>query len=886
MISELLARLYVSLKKIMNGESNSYTGRQRDRKTKPIVKISDVLARIFITMGGMGTILAVSTVFIFLVYVAVPLFFPAKITNPVVNKPAWSDMQQRLVHLSVDEYRTIGWAFFDDGSIVVFRCDTGQRLGEVLKPFAGRNITAWNFNNDSDDVYFGFDDGSAQLARIGIDVEFLSENQVPAEVAQIDLDSIKLHSDGVYVQPRSNQFRLHRFKVNLEEPIKLSDFPIDLISHTITSSGQLVVALTDGKLSINSVRQRRNLLTGNTTSQVRRSDIAVEAHLNKLSPEYLLVSQLGNTIYLAWQDGKLQRYDSRNIDNLQLVETLYLTEDDDTSLTSLEFLIGKTTLISGDSDGNVKAWFCVPDEYKLDLVSIKETHNLGNFNSAITSLSGSARSRLLAAGLADGRVKLFYVTSNRVLAEQYVSKDAANPEVIAVALGARENSVFAATSDYIANWDVHLSHPAINLKSLFGKVWYEGYAQPEYIWQSSAGVDDFEPKYSLTPLIFGTIKATFYSMLFGLPIAILAAIFSSEFLNPKLKTRLKPLIEMMASLPSVVLGFLAALVIAPFVEKIVPITLACFITIPFTFLAAAYVWQLLPQPITTKYKNYRFLVICFMVPVGILLGAVSGGVVENILFSGDLVRWLNGQIGSGMGGWFIILLPLSAILVISLIEIFLRSRIRNISSNWSRKTAAIYDISKFGFGILASLAISAVAAWVLTKIGFDPRGDEPYHFVGTYVQRNAMIVGFIMGFAIIPIIYTLADDALSSVPDHLRSASLGAGATPWQTAIRIVVPTAMSGLFSAAMIGLGRAVGETMIVLMAAGNTPVMQMNIFNGFRTLSANIAVELPEAPVGGTHYRVLFLAALSLFIMTFIINTIAEIVRLRFRKRAFKL
>jgi phosphate transport system permease protein len=143
-----------------------------------------------------------------------------------------------------------------------------------------------------------------------------------------------------------------------------------------------------------------------------------------------------------------------------------------------------------------------------------------------------------------------------------------------------------------------------------------------------------------------------------------------------------------------------------------------------------------------------------------------------------------------------------------------------------------------------------------------------------------------MGFAIIPIIYTISEDALSAVPEHLRSASLGTGATPWQTAVRIIIPTAMSGLFSAIMIGLGRAVGETMIVLMAAGNTPIMEMNIFNGFRTLSANIAVELPEAVVNSTHYRTLFLAALVLFLMTFVLNTLAEIVRLRFRKRASEL
>ena len=102
----------------------------------------------------------------------------------------------------------------------------------------------------------------------------------------------------------------------------------------------------------------------------------------------------------------------------------------------------------------------------------------------------------------------------------------------------------------------------------------------------------------------------------------------------------------------------------------------------------------------------------------------------------------------------------------------------------------------------------------------------------------------------------------------------------------LIVPTAMSGLFSAVMIGLGRAVGETMIVLMAAGNTPVMDWNIFNGFRTLSANIAVELPEAARDTTHYRVLFLAALTLFLMTFVLNTLAEVVRSRFRKRAFQL
>ncbi|HQB12747.1 MAG TPA: ABC transporter permease subunit, partial [Candidatus Omnitrophota bacterium] len=137
-------------------------------------------------------------------------------------------------------------------------------------------------------------------------------------------------------------------------------------------------------------------------------------------------------------------------------------------------------------------------------------------------------------------------------------------------------------------------------------------------------------------------------------------------------------------------------------------------------------------------------------------------------------------------------------------------------------------------------------------------------------------------FAVIPIIFTIAEDALSNVPKSLISGSLALGASRWQTAVRVVLPTAFPGIFSAIMIGLGRAIGETMIVVMATGNTPVMNFSIFSGMRTLSANIAVELPEAPYLGTLYRTLFLGAVILFVMTFIVNTVAEVVRQRFRAK----
>jgi phosphate transport system permease protein len=163
-----------------------------------------------------------------------------------------------------------------------------------------------------------------------------------------------------------------------------------------------------------------------------------------------------------------------------------------------------------------------------------------------------------------------------------------------------------------------------------------------------------------------------------------------------------------------------------------------------------------------------------------------------------------------------------------------------------------------------------VKAWLGSTLGL------------VYDQRNSIVVGLAMGFAVIPIIFTISEDAFSSVPQHLTAASLAVGASRWQTATRVVLPTASPGIFSAIMVGFGRAVGETMIVLMATGNTPVLDWSPLNGMRTLSANIAVEVPEAPHGGTLYRVLFLSACVLFLMTFFVNTLAELVRQRLREK----
>ena len=184
---------------------------------------------------------------------------------------------------------------------------------------------------------------------------------------------------------------------------------------------------------------------------------------------------------------------------------------------------------------------------------------------------------------------------------------------------------------------------------------------------------------------------------------------------------------------------------------------------------------------------------------------------------------------------------------------------------------------------LALLLLGAVLGWVLARalggIGLDPRGGV----LDTYVQRNTLVVGFAMGFAVIPIIYTIAEDAMSAVPSHLRGASLACGATPWQTAIGIVVPTAMSGIFAAVMIGMGRAVGETMIVVMAAGLAAKLTVNPLDNVTTVTVQIVTLLVgDQEFDSAKTLSAFALGLVLFVVMLGLNVIALRVVQKYREK----
>ncbi len=898
-------------------QQRSFTGRSRRRTTRKGVVLADGMARVLISTGGIGTIVAVMGVCIFLVWVVVPLFQSAEVSEP---RFVISEMDNgQLLHVAVDEYQAMGWLMLPDSTVQGFRIDTGEVLVEK-KVAEDREITCFSCLVSDTRAALGFADGTVQLIDIGFATSYYDSDGVPddvrSELAEKPPGSIAAMGGGIVQLTPEGQYRQQILLIEEVESASISDGPIRLIDHVELSDGPVIAVLAGSEeafeLKTIVCRQKEDFMTGGMTLEFEEPETLPKVRLAKGCPEFLEISSRGNDIYAAWRSGEVIRVRRSGEEGPFIAEKGRLTESG-AELTSFGMILGDNTLIWGDSHGAVKGGFLVP----VESFTGQDLHDVVRDGSArfafveskildrleegetLISMAPSGHSRLIACGFSGGKVRIYNVTSASTIATLDVPGEM---PVLALTTSPKEDGFIAVTPDSVFHCFLDPLHSEAGMAALFLPVWYEDYAEPQHMWQSSSATDDTEPKLGLMPLVFGSVKATFYAMLFGAPLALLAAIYSSEFLNPRAKAAVKPTIELMASLPSVVLGFLAALVFAPFVEKMVPTVFLLLLCVPFAILFCAYVWQLLPSGRTRRVAGLRPLIMVVPILLGILLALVVGPMVEQFFFDGDIKGWLawdpgaaaaggDGRFAGGMGGWLLLCLPVSAFAAALLGNRLVLPWIRRITVDSGRTAAAWLDLLRFTSVSLLAIGLALAMAALFDGLGLDLRGDCFFWHtdvspLDTYVQRNALIVGFVMGFAVIPIIYTIADDALSAVPEHLRSGSLGTGATPWQTAVRIVVPTAMSGLFSALMIGLGRAVGETMIVLMALGNTAIMDWNVFNGARTLSANIAVELPEAVRNSTHYRTLFLAALVLFAMTFVINTLAEVVRLRFRKRAVQL
>jgi phosphate transport system permease protein len=462
----------------------------------------------------------------------------------------------------------------------------------------------------------------------------------------------------------------------------------------------------------------------------------------------------------------------------------------------MAYLIGDRSLVIGSSAGDVSVWMPVRQAQESSITRLRRIHQLDAHPAPVTAISPSLRDKGFITGDAQGNLFVHYATSAQTLLKLPGNQQA----IRTLTFSPKADGAVALTNQgELLTYAIHNPHPETTIAALFKSVWYEGYERPEHVWQSSSGSDDFEAKFGLVPLMFGTLKGTLYAMLVAVPLALLGAIYTSMFMHPDLRAKIKPTIEIMAALPTVILGFLAGLWLAPMLERMFPAMVAMIVVVPVSVAVTAILWQYIPAALIRRLRPGMESFVLIPIIIGaiwICLGLNQP--IESFLFGSDYKTWF--------------------------------------ATHWGLR----------------------------------------------YDQRNALVVGFAMGFAIVPIIFSISEEALSNVPRHLIAGSLALGATRWQTLVKLVLVSASPGIFSALMIGFGRAIGETMIVLMATGNTPIMDWSLFNGFRTLSANIAVEIPEAPHGGTLYRILFLAAVLLFVFTFLINTVAEVIRQRLRTK----
>lgn len=929
------------------------------RRTGRRVRVVDGTARVTIMSGGLAVLAAMCGIMVFLIVTAAPLFAGARLRghgpSGVIPAPG-GFLVGRLIN-GADHA-----LFVDEQGVLLDVALSSGKTGARVDLADGAGITACDFEPGRWRLTLGTDDGrvltrsiDAQWLLVPSEVEHLIGTLAAGDLRAIDDAALRESLgeamnlsdpifDNAYVERTAEGAML------LWQPVVSNASEIELRHGEgavvrVGSAGTgarrrfITAVREDGTAIFGVVRSVVRLDGGGSTDRLTEYDFQLDRQGE--IPERIFVLSDGMSVIAVWHDGAFSRFDTRNPgEGIVLADTGRLAPQGH-EVTQAVMALGAQTLLAGDDAGSVSAWLVadVRDAATSDgrRLTRRWTHSLAS--SSVVAISAGDRDRTAVVAAKDGAVSMIHLTSEK----RFASVRLTGMPAIAFASPSEELIVGLTVDGSYESWVLEPGHPGVSWTSLFGKVHYEGYPKPEWVYQST-GDSQSEPKYSVVPLVFGTAKATFFAMLFATPLAVLAAIYASEFMHRSIHRVVKPSIELMASLPSVVIGFVAAMVVAPFVRDWLASIMIGMLVLPVVAVTAGMLWQIVPPRHARRLgSRTQLAALAVVLLLGVFASMLAGPAVERALFrpthndmlvnaghfepipeatlppearspdrlsaaqltslrnrgiyfaegaavapvetneplppaQASIERWLDGTFGSAWPGWFVAMMVPAALLVPTLHAKLFSRRWIGMLDGLPRSLAGLLEVGRLISSIGAVIGAAAIAAWMLDRVGLDARDS----ILGRFTPKNTLVVGIVMGFAVIPIIFTISEDALASVPRSLRSASLGTGATPWQTAVRVVLPVAGSGIFSACMIGLGRAVGETMIVLMATGNTPEMNFNVFSGFRSLSANIAVEMPEAPRDGTHFRVLFLCGLLLFVMTLVINTSAEIVRQHFRKR----
>ena len=725
-------------------------------------RIKDKLASVSVTAGGILVLVALLLIFFYLLYVVKPIFESATITS---HSELTLPVKGKTALLGVNDQNQIGYRFSHEGNVDFFSLDSasGYPVGSSIKQVTLPEVATTIAGNGQSkrQIAYGFANGTALVLQPDFVVTFPNDKRV--------------------IEP-TIKYPMGDKPIVVDEQGKA----IEHLAYEAGNARVLFAAVTaDGRAVLTARVGEENFLSGEVEWQTKHFTLPA---LSGKVDQVLLTPDMR---YLLARSGNLLSvFDIRNLDNISLRSAIQINAKG-ANVTELALLSGASSLLVANDNGVISQWFEVVRDGERQFTFIRDFKADG----AVRTLAPEYSRKGFMALTGDNNVEIFHTTGNTRLLDEVVG----DRRIDTLAISPRNNGLLVEAGERFHFFNVKNSHPEVTWSALWQKVWYEGYPEPQFVWQSTSASDDFEAKLSLVPLAFGTLKAAFYAMLFAVPLALAGAIFAGYFMSPGMRKVVKPTVEIMAALPTVILGFLAGLWLAPMIEQHLPGVFLLLIALPLSMLVAAFGWYKLPRRIKEAVPDgWQALI---LIPILLLVGYLClnfSAVLEGWFFGGNARTFITNQLG----------------------------------------------------------------------MRFD--------------QRNSLVVGIAMGFAVIPTIFSIAEDAVFSVPRHLTQGSLALGATPWQTLSRVVILTASPGIFSAVMMGLGRAVGETMIVLMATGNTPVMDMSMFQGLRTLAANIAVEMPESEVGSSHYRVLFLAAFVLFVFTFVFNSVAEFVRQRLREK----
>lgn len=724
--------------------------------------LKDKISKYGISFAGISVVAAFATIFVYLFSEVGPIFSSAS----VEQEKQYSQSEADLLYTNLERYSEVGLTVSRTGKLQFFNAVSGEPTQHIqLAVPAGATISSFARGEPRSGILaFGLSNGQALVVKHEYNLSYPQDKRVVVPVVTYPLGEAALD-------------------LTVGQAIKA-------LAVQEGADGTALVSYTDnGTLQLHLFAAQTSFLTGEVT--LERTDYPIKDAPAAVS-KILLDTTLKN-LFITDGTEHLHYFDLSDPTATRYVEAVKAVQPGQ-QITAAEFLVGAVSIVVGGSDGTLSQWFPVRDQHNN--FHLQHIRDFEQHPAAITQIEPEYSRKGFLVLDSSSHLGIHYGTSARTL---YLEPLLDNQQFSRVSVSPINTALLAFTADgKVERFVLENAHPDVSWKAMWNEVWYEGREKPDYIWQASSGSDEFEAKMSMVPLALGTLKAALFAMLFATPLAIMSALYTAYFMTPKLRGKVKPTIEIMAALPTVILGFLAGLWLAPFVEDYLSAVFAILLLLPLMMLLAAYLWRYVPRDLRERVGTGWEVALLIPVIIGFIWLCVAlSPTVDNLFFDGSLRQWFTDN------------------------------------------------------GI-------------------------------SYDQRNALVVGIAMGFAVIPNIFSIAEDAIFNVPRHLTQGSLALGATPWQTMVGVVLPTASPGIFAAVMVGFGRAVGETMIVLMATGNSPVVNFNIFEGMRTLSANIAVELPETAVGSTHFRVLFLAALVLFVFTFVFNTLAEVIRQRLRQR----